>query len=148
MKRIVLVLAVLAAMAVMACKGDTKPVENDSADPGATRPGDTTPTDQPTTPGQGDVPAPTQPTAGTESTSSEPEAAGVPASTGIAECDTYIKRLLACEAYPRQGKDTLRASIDVWKQASEAGGDAARAAADSCKKSMQQSDQGLKAMGC
>jgi hypothetical protein len=147
MKRIALVLAALAAMAMLACKGDTK---NETADPGATRPGDTkTPTAEPTPQGKGDVPAPAQPpTAGTESTSSEPESAGAPASTGIAECDTYIKRLLACEAYPSQGKDTLRASIDVWKQASEAGGDAAKAAADSCKKSMQQSDQGLKAMGC
>lgn len=147
MKRIALVLAALAATAMLACKGDTK---NDTADPGATKPGETTvPTNQPTVPGKGDVPAPTQPPpAGTEATNSEPEAAGAPASTGLAECDTYIKRLLACESYPSQGKDTLRASIDVWKQASEAGGDAAKAASDSCKKSMQQSDQGLKAMGC
>ena len=75
-------------------------------------------------------------------------ATGEPASTGIPECDSYIKRLLDCKDYPPQGKDVVRASIDVWKKTGESGGDAAKAAADDCRKSEQQSDQSLKGIGC
>lgn len=142
MNRIALTLLAVAAAGLMACNGDPK---KDSADPAADK----------TAAAPADKTAPAQPAAPATPPADEPAgeakataATGEPASTGIPECDSYIKRLLDCSAYPAQGKETLRANIDVWKKASEAGGDSAKAAADACKKSLQQSDQGLKAINC
>ena len=148
MNRIAPLLLVVAAGGLLACKGEPK--KDSAADPGA---GQTpaAPAAEPAAPAQppaGTPPGETAPAAGEPGEATPTAATGEPASTGIPECDSYIKRLLDCQAYPAQGKETLRANIDVWKKASEAGGDAAKAAADACKKSMQQSDQGLKAINC
>ena len=127
MKRFVLVLVALGAMGMFAaCKKDKKKDEGGEA--GKTT--DTAATDTATT----DKPA-------------DP-AAGGDATTGIAECDAYIKRLMSCDKYPQQGKDALKQSMDAWKQASGAGGDAAKAAADACKKADEAASASLKQMGC
>jgi len=142
MNRIALTFLAVAVAGLLACKGDSK--KEPGPVPGADK-----------TAAPADKAAPAQPAAPATPPADEPAgeaqataATGEPASTGIPECDTYIKRLLDCQAYPAQGKETLRANIDVWKKASEAGGDSAKAAADACKKSLQQSDQGLKAINC
>jgi hypothetical protein len=143
MNRIALTFLAVAVAALVACNGDPK------KEPGAD------PADDKTAAAPADKAAPAPPAAPVTPPAEEPAgegqataATGEPASTGIPECDSYIKRLLDCQAYPAQGKETLRANIDVWKKASEAGGDSAKAAADACKKSLQQSDQGLKAINC
>jgi hypothetical protein len=149
MTRIALSLVAPLAMCMLgACKDGPAKSDSPGQTPAATpaapansagAPAKGGPIDQPTQPGAAaGAPATKQPTV----------AAGEPASTGIAECDSYIKRLLDCNDYPQQGKDVVRASIEVWKKDSESGGDAAKAALDDCKKSMQQSDQSLKGMGC
>jgi hypothetical protein len=143
MNRIALTFLAVAVAGLLACKGDQK--KEPGADPGAD------PTAAPAdkaAPAQPAAPATTPPAEEPAGEATATAATGEPASTGIPECDSYIKRLLDCQAYPAQGKETLRANIDVWKKASEAGGDSAKAAADACKKSMQQSDQGLKAINC
>jgi hypothetical protein len=140
MNRIALTFLAVAVAGLLACKGDSKkePGPDPAADKTAAPADKAAPAQPPATPPADEPAGEAQATAAT----------GEPASTGIPECDTYIKRLLDCQAYPAQGKETLRANIDVWKKASEAGGDSAKAAADACKKSLQQSDQGLKAINC
>ena len=68
--------------------------------------------------------------------------------TGIAECDAYVKKLMACEKYPQAAKDTLKKSADAWKQAATAGGDAAKNAAAACKKMDEAAAASLKQLGC
>jgi hypothetical protein len=155
MKRIAFVLAAVAVLGLFAAcekkKTDSsasptdpaasKTAEEAKADPGATTP----PPAAPTEPAPATEPAPgSDPAAGPASAAG----AGEVASTGIEECDTYIKRLMTCASYPQQGKDTLKASVEGWKKASESGADAAKAAADACKKLEESSEQSLKAMGC
>lgn len=147
MKRFVLVLVALGAMAMFVggCKKDKKKDEGGEA--GKTTDTatatDTAATDKPADPAATD-PAATPPT--------DPAAGGAPAAggdtTGIAECDAYIKRLMSCDKYPQQGKDALKQSMDAWKQAAGAGGDAAKAAADACKKADEAASASLKQMGC
>ena len=129
MKRFVLVLVALGAVAMfVGCKKDKK---KDAADEAGKTTDTATATDTTAT----DKPA-------------DPAAAGGDASTGIAECDAYIKRLMSCDKYPQQGKDALKQSMDAWKQAAGAGGDASKAAADACKKADEAASASLKQMGC
>lgn len=151
MKRFVLVLVALGAMGMFAaCKKDKKKDEGATGEAGKTT--DTAATDtaagtQPTdTAATGDTAA--QPT---DTAAAGAAGAAAPAgdqTTGIAECDAYIKRLMSCDKYPQQGKDALKQSMDAWKQAAGAGGDAAKAAADACKKADEAASASLKQMGC
>ena len=142
MKRIALLLVALAvAGAFAACEQKKK----DAAPEPAVEPA------QPATPpptAAGEQPAGGQPATTAPAEPADKEVAGDAASTGIPECDAYIKRLMDCKSYPPQGKDALRKSSEGWKKAHEAGADAAKAAADACKKQTEQSDQSLKGMNC
>lgn len=145
MKRFVLVLVALSAVAMfVACKKDKKKDEGGEA-------GKTTDTATATDTAATDKPADP---ATTDPAAAKPAEPGVdPAvaggdTTGIAECDAYIKRLMSCDKYPQQGKDALKQSMDAWKQAAGAGGDAAKAAADACKKADEAASASLKQMGC
>lgn len=150
MKRFVLVLVALGAMGMFAaCKKDKKKADETgeagkTTDTAAT---DTAATDKPADPAAGGDTAatdkPAEPAAGGDTA-----AAGGDATTGIAECDAYIKRLMSCDKYPQQGKDALKQSMDAWKQAAGAGGDASKAAADACKKADEAASASLKQMGC
>ncbi len=152
MKRFVLVLVALGAMGMFAaCKKDKKKDEGGEAGKTtdtATATDPATPTDTATA--TGDKPADPAATDTATATGDKPAdpAAGGDATTGIAECDAYIKRLMSCDKYPQQGKDALKQSMDAWKQASGAGGDAAKAAADACKKADEAASASLKQMGC
>ncbi len=149
MKRVALMLVALGAMGMfMACKKKEEKTPAETPTEGAK------PTDTPTDPAA----APTDPAAAPADPAAapadpaaapaDPAAGGEAGSTGIAECDSYVKRLMACEKYPQQGKDALKQSLDSWKKASEAGGDASKAAGDACKKAEEAADQSLKSMGC
>jgi hypothetical protein len=138
MKRFVLVLVALGAVAMfVGCKKDKK---KDAADEAGKTTDTATATDTAATDKPAD-PAATDPAAAGAAadpaaagdTPADPAAAGGDATTGIAECDAYIKRLMSCDKYPQQGKDALKQSMDAWKQAAGAGGDAAKAAADACE---------------
>jgi hypothetical protein len=159
MKRIALMLVALGAMGLfVACKKkENKPAEGAAPMESGAKPTDTAataPADKPAEPAAAPADKPAEPAAAPADKPAEPAAAGgaaaggEAASTGIAECDSYIKRLLACEKYPQAGKDALKQSTDAWKKASEAGGDAAKAAGDACKKAEEAADQSLKSMGC
>ncbi len=158
--RIALVLAALGAIGTFAaCKKDKKTTETDttatdpSAKPTDTTATPTTPTEQPAEPATGSEPAAgAAPATGTEPAAgaapAEPAAGGEVTSTGIPECDSFVKRILACEKYPPQSKDALKQGQQAWKSAHDRGGDAEKMAADSCKKSEEAADQALKGLGC
>jgi hypothetical protein len=153
MKRFVLVLVALGAMGMFAaCKKDKKKDEGATGEAGKTTDtagtdtaAGTQPTDQPAT---GDTAAQPTDTAAAGGAAAGAAAPAGDQTTGIAECDAYIKRLMSCDKYPQQGKDALKQSMDAWKQAAGAGGDAAKAAADACKKADEAASASLKQMGC
>lgn len=143
MNRLAIALAALAAAAVFAAcnsrdKTDKKTDEAPAGDPSASKPAEPgapapAPVDRPAEPAATPVPAP----------------AGAPATeSGIAECDSFVKRVLACPQYPQQSKEAISQGVEAWKAARTKGGEAARQAADTCKKAEQAADQSLKGLGC
>lgn len=147
MKRFVLVLVALGAVGLFsACKKDKKDKPADeAAKPTDTAATDTTkPADQPAT-----DPAVATPAAGTDPSgaTATPAAAG-DTSTGIAECDAFIKRQNDCAKYPQAAKDAIKANVEGWKKAKAEGGEAEKTAAEGCKKAADQADAQLKNLGC
>ena len=152
MKRFVLVLTAVAAVGMFsACKKDKK-ADDKAADPAA-KPADTTatdpanPADKPADPAAATATDPAGATA-TPAGATDPAAAATADSTGVPECDAFIKRQLECEKYPQASKDAVKASIQAWKDQAAQGADAAKAVADGCKKASETADAQLKAAGC
>ena len=151
MKRFVLVLFALSTLAfVGACKKEKKAGDE------AAKPADTAGTTDTTAPTPADQAVPPAPAPGTDTAANPGQPAMAPAAadsaaieaTGIAECDAYVKKLMACEKYPQQAKDTLKKSADAWKQAATAGGNSAKEAATQCKKMDEAAAASLKQLGC
>jgi hypothetical protein len=73
---------------------------------------------------------------------------GVPI-TGIPECDLLIRTYISCKALPESVREAFTQNADAWKQALEAGGDAARTQlVESCKQATEAARQSLQAIGC
>jgi len=86
-----------------------------------------------------------------EEKAAEPAGGGGADSIGIAECDAYIKKFMACidkmpEAVRGAQKDGLKMSVDAWKQA--ASGPGKDALATACKAADEGAKAGMEAMGC
>ena len=147
MKRFVLVLFALAAVATFsACKKDKK-AEDKAAKPADTAAGDPAkPEDKPADPAATDPAAATA----TPASATDPAAAATATaeSTGVPECDALIKRQLECEKYPQAAKDAAKAGVQAWKDQAAKGADAAKTVADGCKKATEAVDAQLKAAGC
>jgi hypothetical protein len=152
MKRFVLVVVALAAVGMFAaCKKDKKK-DGEVADPAA-KPADTAGADMakpedkpadPTTAGATDPAGATVTPAG----ATDPAAAATAESTGVPECDAFVKRQMECEKYPQASKDAVKASVQAWKDQAAKGADAAKSVADGCKKAAEAADAQLKAAGC
>lgn len=143
MKRFVLVLFALAAVGMFsACKKDKKkdaePADPaaKTADPGAADPAK--PEDKPADPAAATA---------TPVSATDPAAVAVE-STGVAECDAFVKRQMECEKYPQASKDAVKESVKAWKDQASKGADAAKSVADGCKKAAETADAQLKAAGC
>ena len=90
--------------------------------------------------------------------SATPAASATPASTtastgfGVAECDDYVKKYLACidklaPGVQAQARQALDQSRDAWKQAAST--DAGRAGlATACKAASDAAGTALRAQGC
>lgn len=75
--------------------------------------------------------------------------AGDTVTTGVAECDALIASYSKCEKMPQASRDAFMTGAKGWKDAVEAGGDAAKTSlATACKQAADASKAALDAFGC